>query len=852
MATKKVLVEIEVKQSGGKIPKIGKEIDGLTSAQKKYNNALQDNIDAHSEYSKSTQKMKKESAETRRQMTLEEANVIKLTKAQERLAFEQSDLGKEYAKTNIQARLQKLSNQELAIEQIKLAESTEHATDKMQQFKTTAGLSGAIVTEFGRTISDLPYGIRGIGNNVSQLATLFGLFSQNVEKAGGTMKDGFRLLFDQMKGAIGIMTALQIVVAGFQSGVIQDFIARIMEGSKALIGLKKSLSDVKDEFGGLTAELDVYTHILESSTRSVKEKEDAYAKIIDKFPELEDSIKRVGDEFIVSADAVDDMKTKLEELALSSAALNRLSELSSEKLEDELKDRVAINEAIKDSGKLKKESFQNVSDEDLEKIKEYSDIINNDTDDEGFVITQQQREEALTKLNDIYDKSREAERKRLIQSLGESRGYEKNVESLEKYIESLEDVSEAKRDLMITQGSFNKENQAEIDALKEYVKVSGKDEDKTPRSGKSVSVFKANLLDLAKLEERFRQESKKSEIKTDEELIKEKAKFAKDDLDITIKSFIEKEKLRLKEFIDKQELKKKEKNADVNLINQSIANAKIKTSQSIKLAKQEADGVIEQIERVEGAELSLLARKEGEQARIEIETAETIKRTTVDELEQQQQASIASDQVNEVDKVLAQQKLDNILYDNKKASLERELRLVKGRADEEARINKELMLLKQENGFKEERNEELVQQAKLSLANRGASAIADILGKETAAGKTVAATMATINTYQAVSNALKYGTAPFKYIDAGITAAQGFAQVKNILSTNSPNTGTASSKGATTVKPPDFNIIGSSGVNQLAEAIGSTDDRPIKAYVVSSEVTTQQALDRNTRDSATL
>ena len=54
------------------------------------------------------------------------------------------------------------------------------------------------------------------------------------------------------------------------------------------------------------------------------------------------------------------------------------------------------------------------------------------------------------------------------------------------------------------------------------------------------------------------------------------------------------------------------------------------------------------------------------------------------------------------------------------------------------------------------------------------------------------------------------------------------------------------------VQPPDFNIIGSTGTNQLAEAIGSTTQEPIKAYVVSSEVTSAQELDRNIEESASI
>lgn len=44
---------------------------------------------------------------------------------------------------------------------------------------------------------------------------------------------------------------------------------------------------------------------------------------------------------------------------------------------------------------------------------------------------------------------------------------------------------------------------------------------------------------------------------------------------------------------------------------------------------------------------------------------------------------------------------------------------------------------------------------------------------------------------------------------------------------------------------PEFNVLGSSGQNQLAQTIAGTQQRPIKTYVVSGEVTTAQALDRN-------
>jgi hypothetical protein len=50
---------------------------------------------------------------------------------------------------------------------------------------------------------------------------------------------------------------------------------------------------------------------------------------------------------------------------------------------------------------------------------------------------------------------------------------------------------------------------------------------------------------------------------------------------------------------------------------------------------------------------------------------------------------------------------------------------------------------------------------------------------------------------------------------------------------------------------PQFNVVGTSGVNQIAQVVGQSQE-PIKAYVVSSEISSQQSLDRNKVMSASL
>lgn len=131
---------------------------------------------------------------------------------------------------------------------------------------------------------------------------------------------------------------------------------------------------------------------------------------------------------------------------------------------------------------------------------------------------------------------------------------------------------------------------------------------------------------------------------------------------------------------------------------------------------------------------------------------------------------------------------------------------------------------------------------------------ADLLGKNTAAGKAMAAAAALINTYQGITAELATKTVtPFeiglKIANVAIIAATGFKAVQDIVSVQIPGGGGggggAQTGSAPSMTAPSFNTVGSSSTNQLAQTIGSQSQTPIKSYVVASDVSTAQALDRS-------
>ena len=176
-----------------------------------------------------------------------------------------------------------------------------------------------------------------------------------------------------------------------------------------------------------------------------------------------------------------------------------------------------------------------------------------------------------------------------------------------------------------------------------------------------------------------------------------------------------------------------------------------------------------------------------------------------------------------------------------------------------------------ETNAKIKEDDEKLRAAQINMAQSGLSIISDLAqefgqkNEESAkrafkVQKAANLASAIISTYTAVNAALTAGGNPIKlatgaqFIEAGVALATGLASVTKIARTkfesasvdsSTPSTPTGGSGG---VMSPSFNVVGNSGVNQLAQL----QQTPIQAYVVSGNVTTAQSLDRNRIENATL
>ena len=753
MANTKVVIDLEVTDKGlvATFNKTTKALVTLNAAQKEKLN-LQKKLRAagtkylasQQEESKQIVRINKETAENNRIAGISVKRKLDNKKAMEQAAYWASKEGIEYKKNVLLMREAAKQAELTAIKQIQsskktISEGVANSAMGLDEMKTTAGLSGAIVTEMGRTISDAPYGLKGMGNNISQLSSLFGMFAVNVKKSGRTMAQGFKQLGASLMGPIGIVTGLQLIVALIQSGAfdkLADWFSNITPRIKLLGDVFKGASQ---QAGDLIGTFEIYARTLTDSTSTVEEKEAALKKLNEEYPEFNASILLDKENTEAADKARKEYIKTLRAQAVSQAAMTKFQEAQGKIVDLQLKQEL----------EAQKLGFKN-----MEELNEK-------------VVSEEER------IDKIKSGRKKAQERQLLIRL-------RKIQDLNK-----EEIQEEEK----------KQN-----ILESLITVkSGKGDPKDPK------VFKAKELELAKLREQFRQDAKKNDLLTDRERVQRESEFAKKELEIRRQSFVDKEKARLKHFQKGKELSQEQ----------------IDTIES--QAKAETELVITEIDKRTAAEMAAIDAVEGRRAEAAFQSWQTQSLINDEQGEKQNAQRQAQFFNGAVTEQIMQAELDEVNYENKKKQLNRALLATEEDSAERLRIQGQLIRLDKDRGDQVVDNDRKVQEAKLKLANRGAAVLADILGKETKAGKAVAATMATINTYQAVSNALKFGKTPFKYVDAGITAAQGFMQVKNILSTTGPKTsGGGTGAAAATVQPPDFNIIGSTGTNQLAEAIGST------------------------------
>jgi hypothetical protein len=723
----------------------------------------------------------------------------KLSAATKRLAEIQKQEAIELEKVNQQIKIQKDINTAAAKSSLGLADATGKTAAQLKASRTQSGLNNAILLETSRLASDAGYGFTAIANNLSQVITLFSSFTKT---AGGTL-NSIKQLGKSIIGSGGILIAIQLLIAfGPQ---IFDFFMRLIGFSREL---RDAFKGVADTMKTQTGSFELYIRTLQDGTKSQEEMNDAIVMLNKDFPEYIKSLKEadlnIKDVIEGNKEAekvTASFRKEILRIAMARQAQIKIEESAAEILEI----RVQREAEARDKGY------------------------------ESLAAAQKRFNELDEKATDRTISYKEkAERRRLENILTRNQ----------------DEIDDAEK---------------RIDTLIKFTDIQTDEEKKG--GGKRERNFKQHLLNLDKLEESYRQSSIDKGMMTREEIIDLEEKNAIKELDIRRDAFIKKEKLRLEEF--------KESGASAA----EIAKAEREVNESIEQAGEEHAEVMIQLLASFGTKRKQLRRTQAEEARADQERADEIeKKTYMQQLENLKTFEDASNEIffaankqrveNEIQTTL--QSLENANLDaSVKAQLYQNLFALQDELRQND-LNAEIAAVEAKKainleyvGFAEQTGSLLKTLAGESEALQTAALVVE---KGAAIAKVVIEAQSAIAAKTAAANAIPAFLPPsipnpaFMMAQAEAKASNTRTKIgaalaiANILATTISSAkrpkDTSAGGGGMTIQAPDFNVVGASPQSQLAEAVSMAQQKPVKAFVVGKDISTQQELDRNITNTA--
>ena len=674
------------------------------------------------------------------------------------------------------------------------------ATDNM---RATSGLNNAIIMETSRLASDASFGFTAIANNLSQLVNLVQLNA----KATGSFAGALKGLFTAQAG---LLIGIQLLIT-FGDDLYKGFI-RLVKGSQLI---KETMSDAGSTVESTAGNFEMYIRTLQDSNKSQEEQAEAIHLLNEEFPEyvksLEDAeltLKDVANQTKEATRVTDLYRESIVRLAQSEAAKQKIQQLASEQVQI----TIDADLRLKELNSTEREAIE--LQQKLNKLQEKSNIIQNDK--KGFRVS----ERALQRENELIMRQFTMRERKIMQTIF---ARDKDIASRNE----------------------------DMDSLMKFVDLEIELNEKGAGSrAKRNAAYKAGDLDFEKERQQSRERELKSIIKNEKAILLIESGGIKERARIKQKEFVEDEKRRLDAF----KRRTKDQNAIIEatrLSEEAIRNSETELNKYIirindetntKLLQMDNDFAKERYDNkvkndAEFAELELLEEtahigNEGRRARklFDLDT---------EQLEQKKQRLQAEMAFNATFMMgLASDQQTQIQLQEELTQVEQDLSM------------KRIKIAEAEAFAKREG---------LRVTGDALGAFAELAGKSTGEGKAMAIASTLISTYQTAQSAFESQFKPIALADSPIRGAlaaaaaiaRGLAQVKQIQSVKVPGGKSGGAgRGSVSIQSPDFNVVGASQTSQLSEAIATQEAKPVKAFVVGKDISTQQELDRNITNTA--
>ena len=732
-------------------------------------------------------------------------------------------INKQIAKLREEASVMDMSSQGYAKKQIQIQNLS-------KQFNGVSGSSGqatASAIEFGRVVSDAPYGIRGMANNISQLSTqLISVGNESLKASGkaitfrtslSAVTIGLKQMWKALAGPLGLLLAMQAIIAAF------DYFGG---GAKKA---KKEVEDLTDSFTEAATEMYILDKIMNTWNMSAETLTKIVKLANEEYEDLNLKIEENGRLTTESQEALD--------LYTESLLRNAKAKAIAEVIQEELTFQ------IREEGKALKDQLSTVETVGL-------GIIANIT----------------------------------------GAGYA-SAQGVKIAMNNLDDKLESSRDVVAKYMAMLTEDDGAL-ALTLFGK------DKKDKGAKTLRDFKKKLLDMSKAILKLRKDAADLDDIDDVERLARSQDYERQGLELVKTNFIEKERLRLENFKKKNKDAKKQAEAEA-IFAEEVTKAELEyqvavDAQKVLQAKQTAnlleDIRLQQLSRELGTDVDVaesnldIGMLNEDTVNMRMEQIEELTRKVWDaedadfanrQVELSEKLRLAGEDKMSIAQELADQQR---MFDQNRMAEEIQLEQDKINAKKEIQLEYVGWIGGLSNVFKAigKENEAI---ALAALILEKGSAVAGIVINTISANNEIKANMAAIGSSYAAATAQAFAISPF----AGAAAAAGFKaasiteqaagaaritkntigagiSIAGILATTLKGSGGSASSaggssgggsgGGAAAFTPNFNIVGNSESNQLADSIANQVNNPTQAYVVYDDIETAAQLKANAINSS--
>ena len=745
-----------------------------------------------------------------------------------------------------------------------LKTSIDKITKKQLQQRDATGSATSATMELSRVISDAPYGIRGMANNITQLVSQLGSAST---KAGG-LTGALKLMGKQLMGPLGVVFAITVVVSAldyFMGGMkkaekgTEDLNAALKEQITVIEGHRSAI-----ERGNLSME--EIPGVIQSLIVSNKE----YAKALEK---TDGSIEQQT----AAIRALHLAKKEELELIEKSSRLSKIEQELNKSNVDTLKEAneeiIRLNESRSNAliGKYGKaeESINRTYDRKIESIK---DIINLLNEEKQLVVD-------IASLGDEIQIIEEGSKAQLTEEL---KGYQLKQSKVKGLTQEWHDLQ---MQIMFVESLLKKMNVLDKKPKGKPNKISPF---KTPKeleidvksAENAIIQYESKLRD-ARLKTEFNE--RMSAAKTEEEKKKIRENYSKDRLLNQVKS--EKLMLELRKKTEEENVKLKTSNhvADLKRIYEKYMfelelNKKITDKEKDRLKKEaggklvgalsqaggEQDKSLKEISDKYGVLFSLFGKLKA--ARLDA-LFSGFKKDDDDE-DSPTFLGLSEKTLNDMELYIERYKVlmegvtsflngefdrQITIEENKTNSLNEELnnRLINENLSKDERASIQNKIAQNDEKLRKKKEEIEKKAFKLNKAANIAGALIETYGAASSAFRNSLA--------NPINKLLPDAGLAKAYVSAKLAAAGGLLQVAAIARTKFQSSaaktpintgGGGGGSGGGNGREFNFNLAGSSQSNQIADAIQGRFNQPIEAYVVSRNITNRQQLDAEISGSA--